>query len=80
MEDKVLRRHFRGFLQRLSAGTLDLADWKKHAIAHYEDEFVEEIRRETVRIMMKHSSTGEKGPLTPEVKAAFADLSRRFDV
>lgn len=79
MEDKDLRRRFREFLQRLIAGTSDLADWDKYAINHYEDEFVEDIRRETVRIMIKHSPVGEKIPLTTEVKNAFAELSGRLD-
>jgi hypothetical protein len=78
MNTSELRENFKIFLEHLIAGTLDKAEWGKYAINHYHDSLVEDVRRETVRIMIKHSPSGKDIPLTPEVKNDLAKQLRRL--
>ena len=51
------RKAFADFLIRLAAG--DDTDWEKYIVAHYADEFLEELRRCVMR--MRHYSTAVWG-------------------
>lgn len=44
------RQQFADFLDRLAAGTVDSDEWSSFAVVHYPDEFLEEMRRCTVRL------------------------------
>jgi hypothetical protein len=44
------RRQFADFLDRFAAGTSHDGEWSSFVLAHYPDEFLEEMRRCTVRL------------------------------
>jgi len=48
------RRQFADFLDRLAAGQVDKDEWSSFVITHYPDEFLEEMRRCTVRLAIGH--------------------------
>ena len=48
------RRQFADFLDRLAAGTARDEEWSSFAVTHYQDEFLEEMRRCTVRLRGGH--------------------------
>lgn len=57
-----LRRRFADFLDNMAAAnSLSAVDWQRHVVTHYADEFLEEMRRCTVRLMQDrleyHSNT-----------------------
>ena len=56
-EHAEARLAFAEFLTRLAA--CDDADWEKYIVAHYADEFLEELRRCVMR--MRHYSTAVWG-------------------
>jgi hypothetical protein len=44
------RRQFADFLDRLAAGSAHPDEWSSFVVTHYPDEFLEEMRRCTVRL------------------------------
>jgi hypothetical protein len=44
------RKQFADFLDRLAMGARDKAEWNRLVVTHYPDEFLEEMRRCTVRL------------------------------
>jgi hypothetical protein len=48
--DDERRLAFAGFLHRLAAGDVSGLEWSRFAVAHYRDEFLESIRRQTVEL------------------------------
>jgi len=59
----LTREAFADFLERLAAGTSSRADWVEHAVDHYQDEKLEEYRRDCVRLAIQ---VGEPFPRTDE--------------
>ena len=53
-----VRRQFADFLDRLASGTLHANEWLSFIVTHHQDEFLEEMRRCTVRL-----SNGEMSPV-----------------
>jgi hypothetical protein len=49
-ETITYRNDFASFLDRLASGDSPPADWQQFVVAHYPDEFLEEIRRNVVRL------------------------------
>ena len=49
-KDVSNRKAFASFLSRLAHGAVDNADWQKHIVMHYDDEFLEELRQCVVRL------------------------------
>ena len=57
------REAFADFLDKLAAGTSSRADWVEYAVTHYQDEKMEERRRDCVRLAIQ---AGEPFPRTDE--------------
>ena len=58
------RRQFADFLDRLASGEFDSDEWSSLIVTHYPDEFLEEMRRCTVRLTqdrLVHKSDSEQG-------------------
>lgn len=51
-ETITYRNEFASFLDRLASGDSSDSDWQQNAVAHYPDEFLEEIRRNVVRLYL----------------------------
>ena len=67
--DSNMREAFADFLLRVSANTFTLIDWQRFAVQHYHDEFLESIRRKTVKLSIdrdggKEWSESEMAKLT----------------
>ena len=45
------RSSFAEFLERLASDQVSTAEWERFIVTHYQDEFLEEMRRCTVRLM-----------------------------
>ena len=48
------RFQFADFLDRLAAAPVSVEEWQSFAVTHYPDEFLEEMRRCTVRLRGGH--------------------------
>jgi hypothetical protein len=58
------RRQFADFLDRLAAGTAHAEEWHSFVVTHYRDEFLEEMRRCTVRLgigQLEHAMDSDDG-------------------
>ena len=63
------RNEFASFLDRLASGDSSGNDWQQFAVTHYPDEFLEEIRRNVVRLYQNSL------PLEPDTESANQLLS-----
>ena len=58
------RRQFADFLDRLASGEVDNDEWSSFIVTQYPDEFLEEMRRCTVRLTqdrLVHKADSEQG-------------------
>lgn len=51
LKQGILHQPFADFLDRLAAGNVDDDEWSRFIVTHYSDEFLEEVRRCTARLM-----------------------------
>ena len=63
-ETIIYRNEFASFLDRLASGDSSGSDWQQNIIAHYPDEFLEEIRRNVVRLYQNSL------PVQPDTESA----------
>jgi hypothetical protein len=61
MVDKIGRRAFADFLERLSTDTFNRNDWGEYVVNHYHDETLEAYRRNCARLAIE---AGEPFPRT----------------
>ena len=76
MIDLAERNAFADFLDRLAAEPFNPDDWFRHVVNHYQDEVLEEFRRNCARLAFY---VGERFPDTDEHRAqlhAWADELR----
>jgi len=64
IEMETHRQQFAGFLQRLANNEITLEDWDDHAVAHYFDKTLEDVRCDVVRLARARNG----GPYGPEDK------------
>ncbi|HEY2882127.1 MAG TPA: hypothetical protein VGJ15_06825 [Pirellulales bacterium] len=69
------RTEFADFLRRLAAGTFTSTEWKRLIVTQYPDEFLEDIRRQVVRLNIQRD--GGKEWSDSEI-AALQTLSREL--
>jgi hypothetical protein len=61
LEHGDYRRQFADFLDRLASGSVDdVEEWSSFIVTHYPDEFLEELRRCTVRLCHGRLGLDEK--------------------
>lgn len=67
LEHGNYRQQFADFLDRLASGIVDSDEWSSFIVTHYPDEFLEEMRRCTVRLVQNrlvHKAGSDEGNLT----------------
>jgi len=55
MKDLKLRQNFLEFALKVEKGTFSKNEWEKFAVAHYQDDELENIRRDLVRIKIREN-------------------------
>jgi hypothetical protein len=53
------RLRFADFLDRLAADCASAEEWQAHAVAHYGDELLEDVRRRCVRLAVNAANWGK---------------------
>ena len=67
------RRAFADFLDAFAAGKGNAHEWSTYAVAHYQDEKLEDIRRRVVRLAIQ---AGEPFPRTDEQRTQLRQWSK----
>jgi hypothetical protein len=78
MIQKEQREDFIRFLERLTIGRASTSDWQTHAVQHYHDGLLESVRRECVRMVLKHDKTGGIQNLPSNVSRELLELSLKL--
>jgi len=56
------RQEFAAFIRQVADGAHSTADWQRLAVAHYDDEHLESVRRELVRSTIEQGSSPDHPP------------------
>jgi hypothetical protein len=55
----ITRHEFADFIRHVADGSHSTAEWQRLAVAHYDDEHLESVRRELVRSTIERDSSPE---------------------